>query len=761
MSAGPEIPEMGGSSVRRFPAVEALILLLLSVLFARIPLLNYLGFEYAVAVALALPWVVGLPSIRFFRAERGFQRACTYALTRGLALLLVPLAVATANLVFVRNCSYAEGLLFLILIPGITVFWSAALAGFCATAFRRSGLAYSAIIILCLVYPLYTGYTSPQIFSYNFIYGFFPGFSYDEVLRITPLFLLSRLYTILAGLLLLCGSELVLRRKIRHAAHPEEYPAQRLPGMRGIYALTGFIGFLVALGWGFRVSLGFETTRESLERELPSTYTTEHFRIFYSPQSISPSEIGWIAALHEFRYSQVESALQIRYHGEVRSYIYPDGDAKLRLIGTKTTDIAKPWRHEIHLVKSSLETTLKHELVHVIAGEFGLPIIRAHYNIGLVEGLAMAVDGDFGNRTLDQYAAAVKKFNLVRDPAGLISPVGFAMKASTVSYVLTGSFCRYLIGRYGIVLFRRLYSGTSPFDVYGKSYDELIAEWQNYLSRFDVPDAWRNHVEYYFNRPSIFAKECAREVAKRNEDGYRDLAGGNASAAMNDFSDALATCWNSESYAGLIRASFSAGRFDTVVQLVNARPSDTSSMSAFINLYVLYGDALWHRGEVDSARKAYRDLLGFDLFESADEAAALRLAATDDVALRSTLPDFAAGLLSDSSALRLLASLRRRTESPIVPFLEGRLLLKRKRFGEAIGDLQEVAGTLASPVLNARVEQMLGEAFFQSKNFQRARAHFWQSLNFVTNEASADRVQDWVDRCDWFDKNGGRYIGSR
>jgi tetratricopeptide (TPR) repeat protein len=741
------------------------VVLLLFLLLARIPLLNYLGFEYSVAVALVVPWVIAIRAIRLFRSRPSFGDAFSKAMIQGLAILLVPLAVATANLAFVRNCSYGEGLLFYMLIPGVTLFWSVALAGFCASAFRRSRrepfLAYGAVLVLCLLYPLYIGYSSPQIFSYNFIYGFFPGFSYDEVLRITPVFLLFRLYTIAVGFLLLICAKLLSRQRASGGIVPAESTARLPSPAGGMYALAGLLGIMVALGWAFRVSLGFETTRESLERALPAVCTTEHFRIHYSPESITRSEIDWIAALHEFRYSQVEAALQVRSRGQISSYVYPDGETKLRLIGTRTTNIAKPWRHEIHLEKGSLESTLKHELVHVLAGEFGLPVIRAHYNIGLVEGLAMEVDGDFGNRTLDQYAAAVKKFNLVPDPARLIKPVGFAMKASTVSYVLMGSFCRYLIGRYGIVLFKRLYSGKSPEDVYGKPYDDLIAEWQGYLSRFDIPDAWRSHVEYYFNRPSIFAKECAREVAKLNEEGYRDLAVNKAAAAMSDFSAALSTSWNSESYAGLIRASFGSGRYDTVVQLVDARLSDTLSRSGFINLNVVYGDALWQKGEVDSARNAYRDLLACDLFESASEAASVRLAATSDGALRPTLADYAAGLLTDSSALSLLGALRHETTNPIVPFLEGRTLLRQKRFAEAIRALLSVTGKLDSPILNARAEQLAAQACFQSRKFQPARAHFWQSLNFITNEASADRVQDWIDRCDWFDKNSGRYLGSQ
>ena len=53
----------------------------------------------------------------------------------------------------------------------------------------------------------------------------------------------------------------------------------------------------------------------------------------------------------------------------------------------------------------------------------------------------------------------------------------------------------------------------------------LIAEWQAYLERVAVLEAWRNHVAYYFQRPSIFAKECVRTIALLNDDGYRLLAG--------------------------------------------------------------------------------------------------------------------------------------------------------------------------------------------------------------------------------------------
>src|SRR6267143_4219200 len=746
--------------------VSGAILLIFSVAVIQLPLLNYLGYEFSLVIALVVPWFCGIPAMRTFRSRlpvpsnlQEFQHAARAALRQSGLILLLPVIVATANVFFVRNCSYIEGLLFYALIPGIAAFWCVGLALFCRLLFPRPQRAYWLVIVLVFLYPLYIGYFSPQIYSYDLIYGFFPGFSHDEVLTIAPGLLLFRLVTVLTGLLLLSLSQFIVINGLTTGTL-----MSRLSGFSALLTrrrLHGWIAVLClicALAWMLRDRLGFETSQGYLEQTLGSSYSTDHFLIHYSRESYSPSEIRWVAALHEFRFGQVEAALQVHFRGKVASYVYPDGDTKQRLIGTNMTNIAKPWRREIHLDKSSLESTLKHELVHVLAGEFGLPVIKIHYHAGIVEGLATAVGTDFGNRTLDEYAAAAKKFDVIADPRSLINPVGFALKAPAVSYVLMGSFCKYLIDRYGIVLFRALYGGKSPSVVYGKSFDGLIDEWQRYLDRVDVPESWRPHVEFYFKRPSIFARECARQVAKHNEQGYRKLAMHDPAAAMEDFSEGLRTSWNSESYAGLVRSAYTAGRYDTVVQLLNSPVIDSLHRTGLLNLNLLYGDALWHKGDVAGAKNAYQEVLALDLSEPLDEAAAVRIAVLDDPELRGSLREFFVGSPNDSVSLQLLNGLRRRSANPVVSYLEGGLYLRMRMFEKSVELLEPVAGKLSSAILNARTERMIGEAQFRLKNFEKARAHFWQALNFISNAASAQRIDDWIDRCGWFEKDGGKFL---
>ena len=106
--------------------VSGAILLLFSAAVIQFPLLNYLGYEFSLVIALAVPWFCGIPAMRTFRSRlpvlhglREFHDAARAAFRQTGIILLIPVIVGTANALFVRNCSYLEGLLFYALIPGI------------------------------------------------------------------------------------------------------------------------------------------------------------------------------------------------------------------------------------------------------------------------------------------------------------------------------------------------------------------------------------------------------------------------------------------------------------------------------------------------------------------------------------------------------------------------------------------------------------------------------------------------------------------
>ncbi|HUL43618.1 MAG TPA: hypothetical protein VLY03_04605 [Bacteroidota bacterium] len=752
---------------RRSGFIAGTVLLIASIALSRVPLFNYLGYEFSAAVALLLPLVLWYPLSRIFRkwetagefSHKSIVRLNREVQLRALVLLLIPFLVATCTMFFFRNCAYGEGILYFMLLPGVTSVWCTGLILFCCAVFNRPFRAYLFIIFLVMLYPLILGYAAPEIFSYNFIYGYFPGFSYDEVIRISPTLILFRGITLAMALLFIILAYVI-------SGEPRSRKGI-VSSLKTLFAVRGaipprMIALVLLLGlmgvWSFRVPLGLETSDDSIRKTLSSSVRTEHFMICYAPESFSSSEIQWVAALHEFRYSQIASALRINTPVMITSFLYPSAEAKRIAIGTATTNIAKPWRKEIHLDAGSWEESLEHELVHVLAGEFGMPLIRAHYHIGLVEGLAVAVTGQFGNRTLHEYAAALKKFQVIRDPGNLLSPIGFATHYSSVSYVLMGSFCRYLLDRYGISRFKELYGGRAAEHVYGRSSEQLVNEWQSFLDRIDVPDSWRSHIDYFFKRPSIFAAECVRTVALLNDDGERKLESRDFERANGYFKKALATSWNASSYGGLIRSAYMSHHFDEVASLGDAVFQDSSRRQSFLGYLLLYGDALWETGDPSRARGVYDQAREFDLSRPFNEALAVRLACLDDSVLRGAFPHFLTAAENDSTGWRFIDSLSRVHHSELVKLLEARLDVRRGKYAEVVDLLQEGRVHFSSPDLNSAVDMVVGKADFRLHRYQNARASFWKSLNFVGTGAALEEVNDWIDRCSWFERFGDRYF---
>src|SRR5262245_56177340 len=101
--------------------------LVLSLACTEIPLFNYLGFEFALVVALAGSLISGLLTAdalhRFVvNGKTGGARSEFRKIIRtNLLLLSIPFLVMTANALRVKNCSLMEGTAFFFLLPVVSV----------------------------------------------------------------------------------------------------------------------------------------------------------------------------------------------------------------------------------------------------------------------------------------------------------------------------------------------------------------------------------------------------------------------------------------------------------------------------------------------------------------------------------------------------------------------------------------------------------------------------------------------------------------
>src|SRR5699024_4663507 len=126
------------------------------------------------------------------------------------------------------------------------------------------------------------------------------------------------------------------------------------------------------------------------------------------------AKVGFIAAKQEFYYHQIVKRLQLSRRdnaNKIQTYLYGNAWQKKKLVGAKFTSYVPVWLHQdqLHIAKEQVPRSLKHELVHVLAKQFGNKLIHASWSIGLVEGLAVALAKKQSRvATIDQIVRAEK-----------------------------------------------------------------------------------------------------------------------------------------------------------------------------------------------------------------------------------------------------------------------------------------------------------------------------------------------------------------
>ena len=500
-----------------------------------VPLFNIVHVESAAVVAFVAFFVAGWAALSDF--NRPVALSVGHVLATQGAALIIPLALLTVSLLWAPNCDYGRGLLFYALFPGITVVLAVAVAfALSGTGwrFQKTMLAGLGVGVAALG-PLYDIGLHPQFYTYNHLFGGVLGPIYDEELAVRPgLFAFRGLTLLWAALAFLMG------RSLRQGA--------RGWGERvGI----GLLAILIGSAYAFSAPLGFNTPAWYLQQQLGGHRPTTHFDIYYDPDTLAPHEVEQLARDHEYRYAWLADRLQMNGPDRIISYLYPDPDTKAQLTGARTTSVAPVWlsRPQSHALLDRYKSTFGHELVHVFSRQFGLPVLNASWAVGLVEGLAVALEPPDGQPTpREQVSAAALSAGLSTDAladrvAGRLEPLGFWTGRGAVSYTTMGAFVGFLLERYGPERLRAVYARANFEAVYGRPVEVLAEEWAETLH--DMPLVARDAaalVTRRFAQPSLFERRCPHYVPpfrRAYRDGQAALATGDTTAAIEHFARAL------------------------------------------------------------------------------------------------------------------------------------------------------------------------------------------------------------------------------
>jgi len=733
--------------------IAVALLVFVSLGCTQVPLFNYLGFEFSALIAVVLSLLAGLLTISLWQKSRGAYAGRLLSFTQRSALLFgflvaLPFVIISANAFVVKNCSFLHGTLLFLLIPVPAVLLAHSVALVISVLIehgRRSWFVF--LWLLALLHIVYVTFTGPQIFAFNPILGFFPGFTYDEALEIISRLLVYRVGTLAFAAALMLFAVVINRRK--HANSTTDVPPQRGRGEQ--VAMIALLAVVVII-YIFSNRLGLASSESFIRSELGGYVETDHFVISYPDSMLKGRRLSHIIQLHEFHFSRLARALRVNPTRKINAFLYASDEQKQRLVGAAGTNIAKPWLWQVHLNLSDVEGSLSHELTHVMAAEFGFPLLRIGVNSGLIEGLATAVERTRYDEHLHRLASMV--FAVAPEPEmrSLFSFTGFVRAHPGVSYTLAGSFCRFLIDRYGLRRFKLLYRTGNFRGLYNKDFETLLTEWQQTVRRYTLSEGDLEKAAYLFKRPSIFVKECAREVANVNAE-TRGLFG------RNKFQQALESAQLSLELTTSIEAIFQCTnalvrlqRFEDAITFARQKLQDPTVRHSLITLKLVLGDALWAIDSVSAAKETYAELLRVHLSPAWDEAVALRLEALSKKDLALDLkPYFVAGL-PDSTREELLRRIfGARPGNPLPRFLLARHLASDERYEEAAQEFERTK-RLSPDILEMQRQRRTGHAYFELGKYQKAQIFYWQSLNYITDDMQALPIEERISFCQWMEE---------
>lgn len=569
------------------------ILFSINLLLVFLPLTNILGYEFSLVNSILIFFISGFASIKGFSKNNGIIEFFSREKLFFGQILIIPFIVSLVSTVLFSYCPFTDGSLFYLTLTVPTVFLGSSFGIFISYhSSRLKYLIFTLVSLLILCYPLIEFYFNPQIYFYNFIFGFLPGTIYDEDLSINRIILSYRLFCLAFAITLLLLTQLVYTKKLGKT--------------KSISIVVVVLSFFVLL----KPSLGFSTDNSKIKSELNGLINTEHFDIYYQDKSIDSISKKILALRHEYFYEEIKEQLELKYEVKITSYVFTKSQQKRLLFGSGNADVAKPWLKQIYLNFPTYNSSLKHELVHVMAAEFGTtPFqVASGINPALIEGFAMAIEDDYDNLPIHYFAALGLKTKFKHQIKNLFEGFTFFSKYPTISYLQAGSFIQYIIDKYGINKAKEIYSGSSFESIYLKNLKELENDYENYIDSMDVEI--NNHkAMLYFGGQPIFKKFCARSAASQTRKAATLLWNKEYELAYAKYKDVYEYSNTYYSLIGMVNSLFEQKKEKEADILISNELYKFRETRYFYNLELVAGDLKVKLDDSLEALRYYDSLL--------------------------------------------------------------------------------------------------------------------------------------------------------
>lgn len=565
-----------------------ILLLLYNLILVNIPLANVLGYEFAAANSLILIVLSALLTISQLKKEKSFNSLIINLIT----LFSLPVLISIINSVFTTFCSFADGLIFYILItfPAIIVGLSLGIFTLIFVNKYRK-LFFAVLFLVLLIIPILEIYFNPQVYFYTPLIGYFPGNIYDEALSPNlKLFyhqLLVTIYFLILPVLYFTQNSLLNNKK------------------RVVLIIIIMIPIVFHFLSPF---LGFSTTFSKLESTLANKIETNNCILYYS--DVDSSEATFIAMHQEYYFEKLRESLNVSPSKKISIYLFNSREQKKELFGAGSADVAKPWQYSIYISKDSWFGTLKHELSHIFAAEFGWGIFKvAHnFNAASIEGFAQAIEGNYDELDIKQITALAYRENYNINLKDLFTGLNFFKSNSLLSYNYSGAFYEFLIKEYGIEKVKNFYANGDLENSLNENPEKIIQNFQNELKSVEIIGN-KNMADFYFGRLSLIQKICPRYISDRLSKAFNLLGEKKYSEAEILFKDINQKVLNYAAIVGLSEIYSNKNENEKAIKIIEDNLNKFAKTPSYFNLQFRLADLKVKTGKITSAQKIYEKLI--------------------------------------------------------------------------------------------------------------------------------------------------------
>ncbi len=543
------------------------------------PLTNVFGYEFSAVNSIVLVLFSGFYTVSLNNKVKDGkikkEIAGKYFRITAVAFLFFPAAISIVHSLLTKSCSFTDGLAFysVITIPSVLIGMA---LGFISVFTVKKFPRIFFIILFCAVLsiPLFEFYFNPQVYFYNPVFGYFPGTIYDEGLAVSLKLIFYRLANIFYfGFILFILYDNVLsgRRKLV------------LPTLFLLAIIAGMFEY-------FSPALGISTTFGKLQKELNKRIVSSHF-VIYCPQSLNNKLVKAITIYHEYYYKELKNFFGHDYPVKIHSYLFLNNEQKKELFGSANADVAKPWMNSVFITYTDFNTVLKHEIAHCYASVFGTGLFKvaAGLNPSLIEGTAVAADPVYDDNTIDFMASLAYNNGYKINISNLFKGFSFYINASSLSYIYAGSFCRFLINKFGINKFKKFYAGGNFKKTYSLSLKNEAKEYYTYLANLDVSNK-KDEANYYFGTRSIFYKVCPRYVANRLQKAWELYYGQGYPEAGKIFKAILKTTNNYSAIIGYANCLWKGNKNVPAINYLKDNINQFKGSAYFYSMELKLGD---------------------------------------------------------------------------------------------------------------------------------------------------------------------------